>query len=192
MVKNTCGGNKHKSQARKTVIGSKQSGILRLSKDNAELYAQVIKIFGGTLFSAICIDGVVRNCVIRGKFRSKRDCIINPGSWILVGLREYVSIKKDTTETCDLLEVYGDLDKEKLKTQQPTFNWKIFASSTGTFGQTSDVNDDTVRFTNATDEEDYRNIMKKELSGDNENEIVPKKMTVVAFGEEDEINVDDI
>ena len=188
MVKNTCGGNKHKSQARKTVVGSRQQAALRLAREEGEVYAQVIKIFGGTLFSALCLDGVTRNCVIRGKFRSKRDCIISSGSWILVGLREYLSIKNDTVETCDLLEVYTDSDKEKLKTQHQSLNWKIFNSSNGTRSSTQDATDELINFTDTTDEE-YQNIMNQELS--NEMTGSSKPMTSIAF-DEDEVDIDDI
>ncbi len=185
MVKNTCGGNRHKSQARKVVVSGKQHTSLRLAKEEGEVYAQVVKIFGGTLFSALCIDGITRNCVIRGKFRSKRDCMLSPGSWILVGLREYVSTKKDSVETCDLLEVYADSDKEKLKMQQPSFNWRLFITAGGgKYGEKQEQEDETVRFTDATDEE-YQAIMKDELSQ-------PEKVkTIIAF-DEDDIDVDDI
>jgi len=185
MVKNTCGGNKHKSQARKTVIGSKQTSVLRLAREDGEVYAQVIKIFGGALFSALCMDGVTRNCVIRGKFRSKRDCIISPGSWILVGIREYVSIKKDTVETCDLLEVYVDSDKEKLKSQQPSMNWRVFVTASAS-GNVQQTDDDTIKFTDAVDEE-YQNIINNELERDG---LVSKK-TVIAFDDET-FDIDDI
>ena len=188
MVKNTCGGNKHKSQARKVVVGGKQQTALRLALDEGEVYAQVVKIFGGTLFSALCMDGTTRNCVIRGKFRSKRDCMITPGSWIMVGLREYISSKKDSIETCDLLEVYSDTDKEKLKMHQPSLNWRIFATAAGAigkYGSTQEQEDETVRFTDATDEE-YQNIMNAELTAGEK-----KPTTTIAFGEDD-INVDDI
>jgi initiation factor 1A len=185
MVKNTCGGSKHKSQARKVVVSGKQNTSLRLAKEEGEVYAQVVKIFGGTLFSALCIDGIARNCVIRGKFRSKRDCMLSPGSWILVGLREYVSTKKDSVETCDLLEVYADSDKEKLKLQQPSLNWRQFVTAGGgKYGEKQDQEDETIRFTDATDEE-YQAIVNDELTQPE------KAKTTIAF-DEDDIDVDDI
>jgi translation initiation factor IF-1 len=185
MVKNTCGGNKHKGQARKVVNSNRQSYALRLSEDPAEVYAEVIKIYGGPLCSVQCIDKNVRNCVIRGKFRNKRDCIIKPGSWVLVGLRSDMSVKKDAVETCDLLEVYSDTDKEKLKKHDTSAIWNNLSSTTKSCNVLAD--EAMITFSDASTEE-YENIMKNEILGEN------KKITLsIAFDQdEDEVNVDDI
>ena len=185
MVKNTFGGNKHKGQARKTVIGNKQTSQLRIIQEDGELYAQVIKIYGGPLCSVHCIDNIIRNCVIRKKFRSKRDCIIRAGSWILIGLRQDLSVIKGNVETCDLLEVYNDIDKERLKKQQPNANWKIFLTSTT--NEKGDVinQEGDFEFSDKNNDE-FEELMKKEI--DSTTGIFN---TVITFDNE-QINLDDI
>ena len=127
MVKNTFGGNKHKSQARKntTTISHK----LRIAECDGELYAIVTKILGNGMFYAHCIDNIQRLSYIRGKFsgRGKRDNSIEVGKWVLIGEREWdigATDKTKKTLKCDLLEVYNDLDKEKLM-NTISMNWSI-------------------------------------------------------------------
>ena len=132
MVKNVHGGNKHKSQARKNTI-SKPSAKLRTATCEGELYAIVTKMLGNGMFNAHCIDDVTRLCHIRGKFsgRGKRDNIVEAGKWVLVGEREWdISSTGDKTGKklkADLLEVYSELDKEKLIDNVP-MNWTILTS----------------------------------------------------------------
>ena len=115
MVKNF-GGNKSKRQGRKFSSQTSNKG-LRVSKDPAELYAIVTKMCGGPLCDVRCIDAIERRCVIRNKFRGrgKRGNIISVGTWLLVGLRDWEVVKKDKKQQCDLLEVYNDGEKERLK-----------------------------------------------------------------------------
>ena len=189
MVKNTCGGNKHKGQARKVVMAGKQANNkLRIMEEEGEIYAQVAKIFGGPLCSVLCLDNVTRNCIIRGKFRNKRDCIIKPGSFILVGLRQDMSVKTGVVETCDLLEVYTDSDKEKLKTKQPHLSWRVFVSAIDNKSSSNQVDDDLFEFSEDVDNE-FEELMKQEFTATNETKT---KTTVIDFGEDNEVNVDDI
>mgnify|MGYP000343635375 CR=1 FL=1 len=139
MVKNTKGGNKAKGQARK-FVNEKPSSFLRVSQDELEMYAQVIRNLGNRMCHVTCLDGKTRLCIIRGKFsgRGKRDNIIGINSWILVGLREWEQDNLGASsgsagggdgdkkmQKCDLLEVYSDLDKEKLKSTVRV-NWSRF------------------------------------------------------------------
>lgn len=155
MVKNTTGGNKSKSQARKFVGGSSSNNRLRIALDEGEIYGQVVKIFGSMNCSVIGTDNITRRCIIRGKFRGKgkRDNMIRPGTWVLIGEREWES------QTCDLLEVYSDTDKEKLKTQVLDVNWKIFIANDFSNGNNSIANDENLIFSDAVDEE-YANIVQ--------------------------------
>ena len=91
MVKNVTGGNKSKGFARKN-FAKKENG-LKISEDDAELYAQVTKIYGGPMCQVITLEGVEMMCHIRGKFRGrgKRDNFIGIGTWLLVGKREWES-----------------------------------------------------------------------------------------------------
>lgn len=114
MVKNA-GGNKSKRQARK-YASVPQNRDLRFRNDPCEMYAIVTKLYGGANTSVLCMDSTERHCIIRNKFRGrdKRDNTIAPGVWVLVGLREWEA-RSDKPQKCDLLEVYNQNEKEKLK-----------------------------------------------------------------------------
>jgi initiation factor 1A len=185
MVKNVTGGNKHKGQARKVVNGGKvSSNKLRLAKEEGEMYAQVNKIFGGPNMSVVCMDNVTRNCVIRGKFRNKRDSNVKPGSWVLVGLRDWTTEKKDTVQVCDLLEVYQETDKERLKKQECNLSWKNFAIDDGTNKATIGVEID-FEYSDTTAQEEYEVLMKEELGGGD-------GLTLSIAFDEDSIDINDI
>jgi len=138
MVKNTKGGNKAKSQARKIVSeDAKTSKHLRISEDELEMYAQVTRNLGNNMCHVLCIDGITRLCHIRGRFRgrNKRHNFIGMLSWVLVGLRDFETEKissseniKTKMENCDLLEVYDDAQKERLK-NTVKINWNAFVSN---------------------------------------------------------------
>lgn len=115
MVKNT-GGNKSKRQARKFTSQPVKRN-LRLIQEEGEVYAVVTKLYGGANCEVICMDGVVRLCVIRNKFRGrhKRDNQIEMGTWVLVGLRDWEARTANKQPRCDMLEVYNATEKEKLQ-----------------------------------------------------------------------------
>jgi len=123
MVKNTTGGNTNKKFARKHATSSKAGNKLRISEDEGELYAVTTKNLGNNMFHAIATDGITYLVHIRGKFsgRGKRDNIIEGGVWVLIGLREWSNQAPATSGgklkmvQCDLLEVYSELDKTRLK-----------------------------------------------------------------------------
>ena len=123
MVRNDAGGNKGKGLARKHVNASKGGGSkqLRVATVEAEKYAVVSKMLGNGMCYVSLLDGTVgtKLCIIRNKFkgRGKRDNILDSGSWVLVGLREWAS-KQDT---CDLLEVYNDGERDRLLKNEPCF-----------------------------------------------------------------------
>jgi hypothetical protein len=118
MVKNSTGGNKSKGLARKNFI--KRDSVLRVAKEEGEIYAQAVKIMGGNIASAIDIEGNPLRVHIRGKFRGrgKRDNFIGPNTWLLVGLHEWGNEKSKPSDIrdCDVLEVYNESDKSRLKT----------------------------------------------------------------------------
>jgi initiation factor 1A len=186
MVKNTTGGSKTKGQARKMVTDTKTSSkSLRLSDDKCELYAQVTKNLGNGMCHVVSIDNKTRLCHIRGKFRGrgKRDNMIGVGSWILIGLREWEVGKDDSKklENCDLLEVYSDYDKEKLKTTVIGVNWSCFISNDN---KNSKLDNDTndIEFTENIDE--YRDLIEESMR-------VGKKIETIQVDEE-EIDINDI
>ena len=119
MVKNNFGGNKAKGFARKNL--AKRDTALRTADETGEIYAQAVKVMGGSIASAIDIDGNPLRAHIRGKFRGrgKRDNFIGPGTWLLVGLHSWEGDKSTAKvgeiRNCDILEVYSDSDKNRLK-----------------------------------------------------------------------------
>tara|TARA_B100000508_G_C11452494_1_gene274907 strand:+ start:326 stop:889 length:564 start_codon:yes stop_codon:yes gene_type:complete len=127
MVRNSYGGNRAKKQARKNNTGNGgnySNNKLRLPNEDEpdEKFAIVTKILGNGQLEVQCIDNKIRICIIRNKFKGKgkQDNNIKLNTWLLVGVRswEVVSVNKKgelKKEKCDLLEIYNDNDKEKLK-----------------------------------------------------------------------------
>lgn len=190
MVKNT-GGNKTKGQARKFIQSEnkKESKTLRESEDELEIYAQVEKVLGGGMYNVICIDGKNRLCHSAGKFRgrNKKDNFVSLGTWLLIGLRNYEAGRSNKKlENCDLLEVYNDIEKERLKT---TVNqdWSVFINNDAKNSFTTKevvISSETVIFGDAKTME-YQQLMAAELSKPSE------KREIVAVDEET-IDIDDI
>lgn len=58
-------------------------------------------------------------CHVRKKFGKERGAI-KVGAWVLVGLREFETVKK----SCDLLEIYTDAEVQRLLTMDGP--WRIF------------------------------------------------------------------
>jgi len=139
MVKNDAGGNKGKGLARKHVTAAKggASKQLRVATDEAEKYAVVSKMLGNGMCYVRLLDGSAgdRLCIIRNKFkgRGKRDNILDSGSWVLVGMREWAS-KQDT---CDLLEVYNANERDRLMKNEACF--KTVAEVSASAGSASSI-----------------------------------------------------
>ena len=164
MVKNY-GGNKSKKQGRKFVNKDSTTQNTRLSKQEDEIYAAVIKEYGNGMASIKCVDGEERLLVIRKKFkgRSKRDNLIKTGTWVLAGLRSWEVLKADAKEKCDLLEVYNSDDIEFLK-QSVDINW----DSIKNIGRIETINEnDDIHFT-SNEYVDDLNISENEEDGDSE------------------------
>ena len=112
MVKNTHGGSKHKSQARKA---TQVRNVVIEPKDPSEKYAKVTKMFGNGMCQVeLQEDRMQLVCHIRGKFRgkNKRHNTVVLNSVVVVGLREWETDKKN----CDLIGViespvgFADID----------------------------------------------------------------------------------
>ena len=203
MVKNLKGGSKAKGQARKYASGAPSDKSVRVAEDDAELYAQVTKLLGNGMCYVLCIDGEQRLCYIRGKFkgRGKRDNTLGVGSWVLVGVREFETVKENSgkLQNCDLMEVYSDLDKSKLKSTVHE-NWGMFVESKTDISSEGGRGGGGGRVVNADDgygfdfvdekADEYRKLMEEEMIG---NEM---KNNIIKFtsdqGGEEEINIDDI
>jgi translation initiation factor IF-1 len=189
MVKNTQGGSKAKGFARKNFV--KGNAALRLSEDESEVYVQVTKMLGGALCHVINTTGENLLCHIRGKFRGrgKRDNFISLGTWLLVGMREWEKeASKGKLLNCDLIEVYTDTDKTRLKDMVTTVNWSAFITNdTKVIGNPSSSEDIGFDFDNKTYE--FQEIIEKQLAEATE---TGKKITIVMNEADEEINIDDI
>jgi len=115
MVKNTTGGKKGKSIARFVAPAT-----FRPAKEQGELYAVVEKNMGNGILNVKCIDGKNRRCFVRKKFTGRQRDILQVGSWILVGLREF----ETTKDKCDLIEIYTPSDVARL--QLMDVPWHVF------------------------------------------------------------------
>lgn len=189
MVKNVKGGNKSKGFARKNLV--KKDFSLRISEDEAEVYAQVNKIYGGPMCQVVSVDGKEMLCHIRGKFRGrgKRDNFIKSGTWLLVGLRDW---EKDAGAgkllNCDVIEVYNDVDKNKLKNNITTVDWSLFISNDSKTISSMEDTVDTDKDVIFTDEktQEYQELIEQQL-------VATKSGIKTSLITNDvEINVDDI
>ena len=132
MVKNTCGGSRHKSQARKFVNPSVVRSHLRTAEEG-EQYAKVIQLCGSGICQVETVEGKHYNCHIRGKFKSrnKKDNTVAKVGILLVGLRDFESQEEKKVggkikyPNCDLLEVYNTSEINRLKQNIP-IDWKNF------------------------------------------------------------------
>ena len=186
MVKNTTGGNKSKGFARKGFI--KTDYALRTSTDPAEVYAQSTKMLGGGACHVKTIDGIELLCHIRGKFRGrgKRDNFIGMGTWLLVGLREWEKeAAKGKLLNCDVIEVYSESDKIKLKNTVTSVNWNIFTLNDNKQNSSDNIDiGDDFDFTDEKTQE-YHDIIAAEVSSANGVDTITGDDGII-------INVDDI
>jgi initiation factor 1A len=197
MVKNISGGSNHKKFGRKHTISTK-TNRLRISEDIGELYAIVSKMLGNGMFHCCCLDGTTRLGHIRGKFsgRGKRDNMVEIGKWILVGLREWdintstcvITSKSNKYQQCDLLEVYQDSDKQRLK-ETIAVDWSILELNDVSKTHNKDVYADIDGLVFATARDLDRERLINEM---NTNTTTIKLVLEEIKEEDDEINIDDI
>lgn len=191
MVKNTKGGNKSKGFARKEMV--KRDRALRIAEEEGEIYAQAVKVLGGKIASVVDLKGTPLRAHIRGKFsgRGKRDNFISPGSWLLVGLHSW---EGDTSglRNCDILEVYSDADKIRLKNTVTNVNWAPFiATDTKQIGcSDKEPVDNDVIFADETTIEYEELIAKQQADLNNSDKTSPSSNIITDDG--DIIDVDEI
>jgi initiation factor 1A len=199
MTKNTHGGNGHKKFARKHTV-TKPNFKLRIVQEEGEMYSIVTKMLGNNMFLCHCLDNKLRLGHIRGKFsgRGKRDNIIIPGTWVLIGLREWDINSKNTDkiQQCDLLEVYSDSDKEFLKDTVDE-NWLILINndvSRTKIGQEAiSQNDMDCTFKFVTDKDLERERFIEEMKSDATEKITLKiQQNINSDEEEQEIDISEI
>jgi hypothetical protein len=185
MVKNSTGGNKSKGFARKNLV--KRDTALRVAQEEGEIYAQAVKVMGCNIASAIDIDGNPLRAHIRGKFRGrgKRDNFITPNTWLLVGLHDWQSnkIKAGDVKDCDILEVYNDTDKNRLRNSVTTINWSKFVVNDSKTIGASETEENDIEFADDATQEYEQLIASQVSAGVNMN---------IVTDEGDVIDVDDI
>ena len=144
MVKNS-GGCRTKGLARKNE--QPKSTKLRMVQEDGEQYAVVRKIFGGSRCEVFCQDNTTRQAIIRGKFsgRNKRRNIIQSGTVLLVGLRDWVTVKEDKIQECDVLEVYSVLEVDQLK-QHPSFPTEFLDNTLRVITGNANITEDEFMF----------------------------------------------
>ena len=193
MVKNSTGGNKSKGFARKNLV--KRDNALRVAQEDGEIYAQAVKVMGGSIASAIDINGNPLRAHIRGKFRGrgKRDNFISPGTWLLVGLHNWkTSSKPGEQRDCDILEVYNDTDKNRLKNTITTINWTTFINNdTKTLGNDDNGDEENTGFEFADEAtQEYERLIASQVAAGSS--LISAQLLTGASNEQDEIDVDDI
>jgi len=186
MVKNTAGGNKAKGYARKNF--AKKESPLRISEDELEVYAQVSKVLGGSNCHVTTLEGTELLCHIRGKFRGrgKRDNFIGNGTWLLVGLRDW---EKEPAPgkllNCDVIEVYNDADKIRLKNNITNVNWSQFINYDTKASGSEAKEDSGIEFADEKIQE-YMELIESQIAAEQEG----KSSTIT--NNTKEIDVDDI
>jgi initiation factor 1A len=180
MVKNAKGGNKSKKMGRK-FLGAPVQKQVRLADPNepCEIYGVVERLLGFGRFHIKDSNGKERLVIIPNKFRGrgKRDNTVVLGGFVLVGIREYESAE---TAKCDLLEVYTEAEKQKLKKSGNP----IFAQLKSDHDR-EPTNDGEFEFaTEDPNEEKYEELITNTNTNTNTNTI--------RFDEGEEVDIDDI
>lgn len=185
MVKNSAGGNKSKGFARKNLV--KKDNALRVAQEEGEIYAQAVKVMGGNIVSVIDIEGNPLRGHIRGKFRGrgKRDNFIGPNTWLLVGIHDWGSDKTPgDVRDCDILEVYNDTDKNRLKNSVTSVDWTRFIlNDTKSIGNEHEKDESGLVFADEATQE-YEELIAAQATS------AAGKTLIIDNGEE--IDVDDI
>lgn len=186
MVKNSSGGNKAKGFARKNLV--KRDIGLRVAQEEGEVYAQAVKVMGGSIVSLIDIEGNPLRGHIRGKFRGrgKRDNFIGPNTWLLVGIHDWGSHKNPgDVRDCDVLEVYNDSDKSRLTNTITDVNWSKFISNdTKIIGSVSEKDETGVVFADEATQ-DYEDLIADQAASSG-------VTTTLIINDGEKIDVDDI
>ena len=172
MTRNSFGGNKTKSYARKHINSNVSS--IRLPSSDEEFFVVVSKLMGGNICRVIDHDNNTLQCHIRGKFSSKfkHSNLIMAGSILLVGKREW---EKPPLKNCDVLEIY-DYSQLKLFDKYPVENNIIQKLLS------------LVSYDNSIKIDEHDNI----FSNNTYETLFDKNISVTDEKENDEIDVNDI
>ena len=146
MVKNTHGGSKHKSQARKNALPS----VTRDIEPNGtnELYAHVTKMFGNGMcqVETHCDKKMTLVCHIRGKFRgkNKKHNTVALNSNVIIGLRDWEAENKN----CDLISILNSSFSSSANYNDPN-DQDSFVFASDSFNTTHSI--DTIDYIDSID-----------------------------------------
>ena len=179
MVKNQKGGNKSKKMGRK-FLSAPVDRRVRLAQEEGEIYGVVTKLLGNGMVYVNDPDGNERLVVMRNKFRGrgKRDNVVVQGGWVLIGEREFESCAKPKH---DLLEVYNDSEKNKLKKSGNVLLSRLKSDFDRNENENND--DDDFEFTDKNDDE-YSELIQEIDDTD--------KVETVLMDTGEEVDIDDI
>ena len=182
MVRNNKGGKKGKNVGRKHIVGGFTQKSIRLPEEEGEIYAAVTKMLGNGRVEVKCLDNKNRQCVIRQKFRGrgKRDNTIDVASWVLVGIRDWETVKEGKMANCDLLTVYTANEVEN-HLKKSDIDWSVFSSIEDKNGNKMIEDDNAVIFVNEMENNETENTVT--------NLITP---TTITMDDDVEIDFDDI
>jgi hypothetical protein len=115
MVRNTIGGSKHKSLARKSQVQHLHDDPIP-DHEQHQYIAFVHKHFGNGICLVSLIDSIYSHtlhCHIRGKFtgKNKKHNLISTNSFIIVSLRPWENTPKNCDIICCLQGTYGSLGR---------------------------------------------------------------------------------
>ena len=171
MVKNKIGGKRTKRGARKNLNDiSSMSRKIRFIEEEGEEYAIVSKMIGNGQCNVMCGDGKSRLCFIRNKFsgRNKHSNLVNHGTWVMIGIRDWETNKIDKLEKCDLLELYSDDEKNRLK-QETNYDFTSLIKEENKLNNINDQDEsDMIIFQNNVNMTDS---LSQEFSGEEDIEI---------------------
>ena len=181
MVKNTIGGNKGKQFARKGTNQYGTSDVLRKVVGNNEMYGVVTKIHSSRRCEIVGADSKTYLCNIRKKFVKgrKTDTKIPVGVWVIIGFYEW-EVRSDGSKTCEILEVYSAMERERLKQVDSVrvatilhigendVNTNIKFSSVGS---TSDTKSTTMKKTNKSSNEEMVDDDDDDDDGDGDGDV---------------------
>jgi translation initiation factor IF-1 len=140
MVRNTNGGSKTKSCARKSIQPT-ASVVDYSPKDDLEKIAVVSKLYGNGMCQVLTTDSPQLDlmCHIRGKFRgrSKKHNMLSVNSRIVIGLREWENPYKNA-DLISVLSTYEDSTVQTGNSKNPS-NTDSFVFSNEDVDETLDV-----------------------------------------------------
>ena len=96
----------------------RSQNYFRPPEEDGEIVAILEKNMGNGILQ-VKVPGSTLLCHVRKKFTKERNAF-KVGTWLLVGLRDFETIKKN----CDLLEIYSDAEVGRLLTMDGP--WRIF------------------------------------------------------------------